>query len=380
MNDSQEWDKLLKQALAAAEEPEEQLNSSIINRYKERNRMKRVTRKRFSIGVLVAVLTLVMSITAVAATQLFSSKQVAEHLGDQVLAKAFESKGAIEINQTVASGDFNFTLHGIVSGAGLSGLNSSAQDINPDRTYAVVSIAKQNGSPMPDTQDPEYGKEPFFVSPFIKGQKPWQVNIMTMNGGYSEMVLDGIMYRLIECDGIEMFADRGVYLAVSSGSSFYSSEAFAYNESTGEVSARTDYKGTSILFDLPLDKAKADPAKAEAYLQELLKEPSEGEAADQAVSDEETAMMKRSEELKKLIPDGKVIPESVKEVTYDDKGNINYDYDGFSIMIAPDQLFAEGQTGLSEFMQVSEDDFTAKALQFSRDDKGVITGRVIVLK
>ncbi|WP_409345354.1 hypothetical protein [Paenibacillus sp. MBLB4367] len=32
----------------------------------------------------------------------------------------------------------------------------------------------------------------------IKGRKPWQVNIVTMNGGYSEVVLDGIMYRLID--------------------------------------------------------------------------------------------------------------------------------------------------------------------------------------
>lgn len=73
---------------------------------------------------------------------------------------------------------------------------------------------------MPATSEPEYGQDPFFVSPLIKGLKPWQVNITTMNGGYSEAVIDGIMYRLIECDGVEMFADRGVYLAVSNGSSF----------------------------------------------------------------------------------------------------------------------------------------------------------------
>lgn len=126
---------------------------------------------------------------------------------------------------------------------------------------------------MPATSEPEYGQDPFFVSPLIKGLKPWQVNITTMNGGYSEAVIDGIMYRLIECDGVEMFADRGVYLAVSNGSSFFSKDAFAYNESTGEISANNDYKGTAILFELPLDPTKADPVKAESYLQELLKEP-----------------------------------------------------------------------------------------------------------
>lgn len=65
---------------------------------------------------MVAIFTLVMSLTAYAATQLFSPKQVAEHLGQQLLAKAFESRDAVEINQSVISGDYNVTLNGIVSG------------------------------------------------------------------------------------------------------------------------------------------------------------------------------------------------------------------------------------------------------------------------
>lgn len=45
MNDSEKWDGLLKQALASAVEPEEELNQSIINRFKERARMKRSNRR-----------------------------------------------------------------------------------------------------------------------------------------------------------------------------------------------------------------------------------------------------------------------------------------------------------------------------------------------
>ncbi|MFX3634536.1 MAG: hypothetical protein ACE3L7_15695 [Candidatus Pristimantibacillus sp.] len=379
-NELSKWDGLLKQALASEAEPEEIMNESLINRFKERAKIKHAFRKRISAGLLVVVITIVMSITAYAATQLFSSKQVAEHLGEQILAKAFESNDAIEINQTISSGDYNFTLHGIVSGTGLTGLSSSAKDIDPDRTYAVTSIARLDGEPMPDTSDPEYGKEKFFVSPFIKGQKPWQINIASMNGGYSEVVVDGIMYRLIECDGVEMFADRGVYLAISSGSSFYNSEAFAYNESTGEVSAKTDYKGISILFDLPLDKAKADPVKAEAYLEQLLQVPSVDTKADSnaSVSDEEAEVASKVEYLKNKISEGTPIPESIKEVTYDDQGLINYKYEGWSEKISPDYLFVDGQTGFSDYVHFSEDDISIKALQFSRDDNGVITGRVVV--
>lgn len=82
------------------------------------------------------------------------------------------------------------------------------------------------------------------------------------------------MYRLIECDGVKMFADRGGYLAISSGSPFYNSEAFTYEDSTGEIRPNNDYDGAAVLFDLPLDTSKADPVRAEVYLQQLLREPS----------------------------------------------------------------------------------------------------------
>lgn len=378
MNDSEKWERMLRQALASPGEPEEKLNQSIINRVEERNSMNRVYRKRLSAGVMVAILTLVMSVTAIAATQFFRSDQVAVQLGEKMLAQAFESSDAIEVNQSVDSGDYKFTLHGIVSGAGLKELNGSdsANEIHPERTYAVVSIARQDGRPMPKTSDPEYGQESFFISPLIKGLKPWQVNIASMKGGYSEVVLDGIQYRLIECDGVEMFADRGVYLAISSGSPFYNSEAFAYNESTGEVTAKSNYNGVSLLMDLPLDKAKADPAKAEAYLKELLKEPESGTKADPA----EEELANQIEDLKKRLADGKVIPESVKEVTYDKEGRINYEYDGWSVKLSPEMLFAEGQTGFSDAVQFSEADGHYLGLQFHKNEKGVITGRVVDLK
>ncbi|MEW9096278.1 MAG: hypothetical protein AB2417_14455 [Clostridiaceae bacterium] len=272
MKNSEQLDQLFKRALSPTVEPSEDLNQKIITQLKENNIMKPVYKKRISVALIAAVLTLAMSITAFAAWHLLSSKQVAEHLGDERLAHAFEDKNAIEINESVVSGGYNFTLIGIVSGKGLSDYGGSVQDIHPDRTYAVLSIAKQDGSKMPNTQDEEYGQVPFFISPLIKGQKPWLVNIASMNGGYSEFVIDGVMYRLIECDGVEMFADRGLYLSIST-STFYDINAFNYNEETGEISPDTNYNGANALFNLPLDKTKADHEKAEKYLKELLKEP-----------------------------------------------------------------------------------------------------------
>lgn len=81
-------------------------------------------------------------------------------------------------------------------------------------------------------------------------------------------MVNSIMYRLIECDGVEMFADRGLYLCISA-SNFYDVKAFHYNEETGEISRNADYEGANALFRLPLDSSKADPEKAEKYLKEL---------------------------------------------------------------------------------------------------------------
>lgn len=379
-----DWERLLRQSLASAAEPEEKLNQSIIHQLRERSQMKHKYRKRLSVGLLAAILLLALTVSAYAAVQLFSAKQVVEHLGDKLLADAFESKDAIQINQSMASGDYHFTLHGLVSGAGLSEFPHSAEALYPDRTYAVVSIARQDGKAIPNTRDPEYGKEPFFVSPLVKGLKPWQFNIASMSGAYSDTVIDGVMYRLIECDQVEVFADRGVYLAISSGTTFYSIEAFAYDENTGEIRAREDYPGASVLFDLPLDAAKADPAKAEAYIEA---HPSSPQGSDENSTDaEEEKRASWLRDFKAKIRNGErigeTIPESVKEVSHDDAGNIIYTFDdGRSSAQSPEQLFEEGQIGFSDRrVSISGDaDDTYKALLFHRDENGVITGRIVVL-
>ncbi len=374
-----DWERLLKQSLASTAEPEDKLNESLIHQLKERSQMKHKYRKRLSAGLLAAVLLLALSVSAYAAAQLFSAKQIVDHLGDKLLADAFESKDAIQINQSKTSGDYRFTLHGLVSGAGLSEFPHSAEEIYPDRTYVVVSIARQDGKPMPDTRDPEYGKEPFFVSPLIKGLEPWRINIASMSGAYSETVIDGVMYRLLECDQVEIFADRGVYLAISSGKTFYSTEAYRYDENTGEIQPKEDYPGAAVLFDLPLDEAKADSVKAEAYVEAVL---SPSRSTERHAEEWGNWMRNLKAKIRNGERIGETIPESVKEVSYDDAGNIIYTFDdGRSTTESPEQLFEEGQIGFSDrrlSISGGADDIY-EAVLFHRDENGVITGRIIVL-
>lgn len=209
--------------------------------------------------LLVAAAICLLGTTVFAAFHLLSAKEVATDLGDTKLAAYFADRGAI--SDTVTDGAYKATVLGIVSGENLSDFRSSAWEIFSERTYAVVAVEKSDGSAM--TYDDE-----ILVTPLIEGLKPWQYNIFTMNGGYVADIIDGVLYRIIELDNIEYFADRTVYMAVVS-SAFLNNTAYAFDEETGAISPKEDYDGTNILIPLPLDPSKADPERAQAYLNRL---------------------------------------------------------------------------------------------------------------
>jgi hypothetical protein len=118
---------------------------------------------------------------------------------------------------------------------------------------------------MPGVSDAEYGQTQFFATPLIKGLKPWQFNVATMNGGYSETVVDCVVYRIVECDGVAIFADRGLYFAVTTDV-FINNNSFLFNDETGDITINPAHHGASALFDLPIDKSLGDPEKAEQYI------------------------------------------------------------------------------------------------------------------
>ncbi|MNC11612.1 hypothetical protein D3C75_593130 [compost metagenome] len=369
------WTLLLKHALAPTEVPPSELNEKILSAIQNTNQLRIPRWKRWPAAMLAAIIFLLISTTALAVSQLLSSGQVAEEAGRHSLAEAFESKGSIPVNESAVSGGYRFTLLGLVSGTNLEEIKETDGKLNTERTYAVVSIERQDGNPMPGPQEEDYKKISFFVSPYVKGQKPWLVNAASLGGGYNEFVMDGILYRLIECDGLEMFADRGVYLGISTGT-FYSSEAFRFNEETGEIYPAPDYSGASILFPLPLDPAKADHTQAEAYLQAIL--PPAVKPSEQPRATEHPDYIGR---LKAQVAEGETIPDSVKTAVRDSKGWISYSYDGWDFNAPESELFAEGQTGMSDSITFSGDkDGLYIALVFTKDDSGTITGKVVKLK
>lgn len=129
MKDFEKLDQLLRQAISSKDEPDASLNQLIIRQVREKNRMKRGNRKKMPAAIIFAILVIVTSVSAFAAWQLLTPKQVAENLEDKSLAIAFEGKDALAINQTQVSGDYKVSLLGIVSGKELSDFKHSAEDM-----------------------------------------------------------------------------------------------------------------------------------------------------------------------------------------------------------------------------------------------------------
>lgn len=258
-----DMDKLLRSVLSPSEYPSEKLNDRILNqmKMKERGEMRLKNKRLLAIAVM-AICVILIPTSVYAAYKYLFPKEIAKELDDEKLSEAFDQKG-YESLQAVTDGSYRVTYLGHVTGETISDRTGSAWELHPDRMYVAVAIQKADGTAIEDEDSSK-----IFVSPLIQGLAPWQYNIVTMNGSYVQKIIDGILYRIIECDNIEVFADKKLYLVISD-TTFFNIDAYQYDETTGDIAAKDEYEGTNVLFDLVLDASKADPVKAKEYLKQL---------------------------------------------------------------------------------------------------------------
>lgn len=350
-------DQLLKIALAPTNAPDEQLNCQVLRETKEREVMAaKKMKKRFPAAVVLAACIFVLgSITAVAAYRYLSPAQAASETGDDALENAFLSEEAVFVNETQESGGYRVTLLGSVAGKNISRYIPGDGNGIPkeDRIYTVVAIEHADGTPMPDISSDEAIREAFFVSHYIQGLDPARYSMMSMGGGTRSFVKDGVLYTLMEMDNIEIFADRGIYVGVSSGS-FYDGEAYYYEESTGVIKCNESYPGVNALFVLPVDKSKADPEAAEKCLEEYersLYEPSEPVEMDEKEMEADAFVNMLTSE---NIDDYCTALEAAKQVCIPDKdGYVSFNFeleDGTSGngTMPVDEIFPDGKTGIRQ--------------------------------
>ncbi len=288
--EDQKMTQLLQRALSPSEEPDFWLNQKIIRQMEEQRmaqeqqkeivQKKEMRKRKRPLAALVAVCVLAFgSLGVYAAWKYLTPGEVAVHTGDEKLAEAFQGEDAVYINETQSYGGYDVTLLGLVSGKDLSQQAFFADGVyQADRTYFVTAITNSDGTPIPDPRDAfdeegnvvrEIDCPDFFVSPLIQGCNPARFNIFLMDGGASWFVEDGVMYRICQCNNVEIFADRTIYVAVIDGSDFYDSSAYVYNEADGTIARNENYTGLNALFVLPLDASKADPAAVDEVIREV---------------------------------------------------------------------------------------------------------------
>lgn len=260
-------EELMKAALTSKMEPDEEVNRRILRNWKENLAMKKQRRKTLQIAMAAVACVMLTGVTVGATVRYMNAAEAADAMGDEKIAEAFRGENAVSIGEVQEWGDYRVTLLGITTGAKLEQVDLS-EELTPNSMYAAVAIERLDQTPMPSTSDDAYGELSFFISPLIQGLTPWQYNIGSMGGGYGDKVVNGILYRIIECDDVMMFADRMLYLCVSD-TDFYETAAYNYDESTGVISRNENYNGMNLLFTLPIDPSKADEAAAEEYLKAL---------------------------------------------------------------------------------------------------------------
>ena len=253
---------------------------------------KRSYRQRSKVvAAVVCTVILLGSGSVYAANHYLNPSQIVDEISaDSTLSKAFADKDAITINETQTSNGYDITLLGLVSGEklGVYVPDETKKEVSDKHSYAALAISKSDGSKMSNRN--------FCVSPLINGEAFTDVNAATLNVGLSWFEKDGVIYELIECDNLEIFADRGVYLSLVDN---FGDEvaAFRMDEATGRYHKVEDYAGTSALFTLPLDKDKADTMAADKFLVSLRREADSetdgeraavgvavGDASDEAIS------------------------------------------------------------------------------------------------
>ena len=227
--------------------------------------MKKSTiRRSFGTVAAACMIFLLASITVFAAVRFLTPEEVAYQIGDHRLMVAFEGEDAIDINLSVVSGGYRFTFLSVVSGYEISDRLRYSEGLSFDRTYLVVAIESEDESPMPPPMDDAF--QSFYISPYIRGFMPWQVNLHTLEGGHVEKVIDGVRYRIIDMENIKVFAEHGIYIGINKGWSF-DRDAFIFNTDPWELKTNPDIDEVSVVFRLPIDISFADPARVAEILE-----------------------------------------------------------------------------------------------------------------
>ena len=246
----------LYEEIRFSDEKKETAYEAILKRAElESAEKKEDSMKGFVKAAVVAGCILVGGGSVYAGVRLMHPVEVAKELEKPKLAEKFSGLSAHV--ETQENDTYIVNYLGEVSGKNLT--EQAEGEVDKEKTYYVLTVEKK-GEPI--TYD-----DSICATPFVKGYAPWQFNIFYMGGGAESKIVNHVRYYIFESDNIEIFADKGLYLGVCENAP--DAEEYSFDEKTGEIFRKEDYKGLNMLFKLDIDKSKADTKKAEQYLKGL---------------------------------------------------------------------------------------------------------------
>lgn len=186
----------------------------LLNAQADARAHEKVSRHAWGYGriALVACLLLVMLTTvAFAAVRILTPSEVAEYLGNTPLSEAFQSDGAVIVDEEIVVKEYTITLNGVVHG---KDVQDYVEDVSS--SYIVLSVRYTDGRTI--TQGEAWEDDPicrFTVSPYIHGKRPSEVNLFTLGSRANKCIIDNVLYILLETDTLSEFTGASAYLGVA---------------------------------------------------------------------------------------------------------------------------------------------------------------------
>ncbi len=330
---------------------------SVAEKHKTSKRSNHTMKRTINIAETIELL----SITAFASVRLLTPREVAQDMifTDESgvvydhFATPFTFDEAVEINESHTDAELKITFLGFAHG---EGIEVSELAVDRNKTYAVIAIENEDGTPI------ETIETMLTVSPLVKGMNPGLHNGFTFGTSGKGTLIDGVQYQLMELEVIEYFAENHLYLSVSD--TMPGMPAYIFDEQSGEITANPDYEGINVLFDLPIDPAKADSEKVDEYLQRI-ENPEENEVSDEdnSSSGGETDFFEMTKE--EVAAGGELIFEDIVTANPDGSYSIYWnDIDIFTTMPGEDVMTFE--IGVAKLFSVTGNNETNSILFIER--------------
>ena len=236
----------------------EETTVELLNAAQRKDDLMSHNKRPLKVAALVIAAILVLSFGAYAVISLLSASQVAEEVGDKELAVLFEES---EFEPVTVKGEvYSVTFMGIAPSEIFYADEENGPIISENAVYAVWAVYRNDGEPLD-----QMAGSPIQVIPVIDGYRANSLfNMGISTSGFGK---DGVLYYLLNCIDLEIFADKKVRLMAFEGM-FPTADIITSNDK-GEIVYAEGYNGFKAVFELDLDESKADPETAAELLSQF---------------------------------------------------------------------------------------------------------------